>query len=240
MTPDDAPDEVQATWLDPAIMGRPSSGSLPAPPTARPAGASSPRSSRLSSRLALRPDKIGGVALFVISGISAAGKSTVARLLAGRFERGACVHGDAIREMMVSGRADMSPEPGPEALRHLILRYAGALAVTRVFLDGGFDVVVEDVIIGPVLHDFLGLVPVPEVHLVFLDPEAAAIRQREQERDQVAYAPDRWSVSGLQAILREQTDRIGLWLDTTGQTAEQTVEAILSDLDTSRVRLPRR
>ena len=48
---------------------------------------------------------IGGVALFVISGISAAGKSTVARLLAGRFERGACVPGDAIREMMVSGRA---------------------------------------------------------------------------------------------------------------------------------------
>jgi uridine kinase len=38
-----------------------------------------------------------GVALFVISGVSAAGKSTVARLLAGRFERGVCVPGDAIQ-----------------------------------------------------------------------------------------------------------------------------------------------
>ena len=56
---------------------------------------------------------IGGVALFVISGVSAAGKSTVARLLAGRFERGVCVPGDAIREMMVSGRADMRPDAGP-------------------------------------------------------------------------------------------------------------------------------
>ncbi len=99
---------------------------------------------------------------------------------------------------------------------------------------------VEDVITGPVLREFLGLVPVPEFHLVFLDPDAAAIEQREQGRDRVAYGPDRWSAGALQAILREQTDRIGRWLDTTGLSAEQTVEAILADLDASRVRLPRR
>ena len=39
-------------------------------------------------------------------------------------------------------------------------------------------------------------------------------------------------------VLREETDRIGLWLDTTRQSAEQTVVAILSDLDASRVRRP--
>jgi predicted kinase len=183
-------------------------------------------------------DIIGGVPLFVISGVSAAGKSTVARLLAERFERGVCVPGDAIREMVASGRADMSPDPGPEALGQLTLRYAGALAVAEVFLSAGFDAVVEDVIIGPVLHEFLALVPVPEFHLVFLDPDAAAIQQRERERDQIAYGADRWSVGGLQAVLRQETDRIGLWLDTTGQTAEQTVEAILSDTDASRVVLP--
>ena len=52
---------------------------------------------------------IGDVALFVISGVSAAGKSTVARLLAGRFERGVCVPGDAVHAMVVSGRLDMRP-----------------------------------------------------------------------------------------------------------------------------------
>jgi predicted kinase len=181
---------------------------------------------------------IGGVALFVISGVSASGKSTVARLLAERFGRGVCVPGDAIRAMMVSGRVDVRPDTGAEALRQLVLRYAGALSVAKVFLDGGFDVVVEDVIVGPVLRDFLGLVPVPEFHLVFLDPDAAAIERRERERDRIAYGPGRWSVSGLQALLREETDRIGLWLDTTGQSAEETVEAIASDPDASRVRLP--
>jgi Cytidylate kinase len=151
---------------------------------------------------------IGGVALFVISGVQAAGKSTVARLLAERFERGVCVPGDAIRAMIVSGRVEMVPDAEEEALHQLTLRYAGALSVAAVFLNGGFDVVLEDVIIGPILGAFLDLVPVPEFHLVFLDPDA-------------------------------ETDRIGLWLDTTGLSAEQTAEAILSDLDASRVRLPR-
>jgi chloramphenicol 3-O-phosphotransferase len=180
------------------------------------------------------------VALFVISGVPAAGKSTVARLLAQRFARGVRVQGDEIRAMVVSGRVDMRPDPDQEALRQLTLRYAGALAVADVFLKDGFDVVVEDVIIGEVLKDFLALVPVPEFHLVFLDPDAAAIERRERERNKLAYAPERWSVGVLQAILREETDRIGLWLDTTPQSAEQTVEAILSGLDISLVRMPSR
>jgi len=73
---------------------------------------------------------------------------------------------------------------------------------------------------------------------VFLDPDAAAIERRERGRNQVAYGPDRWSAGGLQAILREETDRIGLWLDTSRQSAEQTADAILSDPAASRVRVP--
>lgn len=81
-----------------------------------------------------RADMIGAVTLFVISGVSAAGKSTVARLLAQRFPRGVCVPGDAIRAMIASGRVDMRPGAGKEALRQLALRYAGALSVAGVFL----------------------------------------------------------------------------------------------------------
>jgi predicted kinase len=179
-----------------------------------------------------------GVALFVISGVSASGKSTVARLLAGRLERGVCVPGDAIHSMVVSGRLDMRPDSGEGALRQLVLRYAGALAVASVYLRDGFHVVVEDVIIGPVLRDFLELVPVPEFHLVFLDPDAAAIERRERERDGTTYGAGRWSVGELRALLREETERIGLWLDSTSLSAEQTVEAILAELDASRVSMP--
>lgn len=175
------------------------------------------------------------MALYVISGVSAAGKSTVARLLAERFERGVCVSGDTIRAMVVTGRRDMRPDAGEAELHQLRLRYAGALAVASVYLNDGFDVVVEDVIIGPVLRDFLKLVPIPEFHLVFLDPDAPAIERREQGRGKTAY--DRWAIEGLQTVLREETDRIGLWLDTSDQTEEETVDAILADLELSRVRL---
>jgi len=181
---------------------------------------------------------IDGVALFVISGVSAAGKSTVARLLASRFERGVCVPGDAIRAMVISGRHDMRPGAGDKELRQLVLRYAGALAVASVYLRDGYDVVVEDVIIGSVLRDFLELVPVPEFHLVFLDPDAAAIERRERERRGTAYDAGKFSVGGLQALLREETEQIGLWLDTTSQNAAETVESILAGLDASRVRVP--
>jgi len=171
----------------------------------------------------------------VISGVSAAGKSTVARQLASRLPAAVCVCGDVIHEMVVSGRVDMSPDASQEALRQLVLRYAGALAVADVYLRAGLDAVVEDVIIGPVLREFLNLVPVREFHLVFLDPDAAAIQARERARAGDTYR-NRWSVSALLAVLREETDRIGLWLDSTDLTAEQTVDRILADPAASLVR----
>jgi hypothetical protein len=79
---------------------------------------------------------------------------------------------------------------------------------------------------------------VPEFHLVFLGPEAAAIERRERERDGTTYAPGRGSVGELRVLLREETERIGLWLDSASLSAGQTVEAILADLNASRVSLP--
>ena len=66
---------------------------------------------------------------------------------------------------------------------------------------------------------------------------AAAIERREQERRGTAYDPGKFSVGALQALLREETERIGLWLDTTRLSAQQAVEAIVADLDASRVRV---
>jgi cytidylate kinase len=174
------------------------------------------------------------VALFVISGIPAAGKSTVARLLASRLERSVYVPGDTIRAMVVSGRAEMVPGAGDPELRQLLLRYEGALALAAVYLGAGFDVIVEDVIIGQVLRGFLPLVPVPEMHLVFLDPSGEAVAERDRDRTKTAYG-ERWNVRQLRDVLHLETARIGLWLDSSELTAEETVDRILNDLDASRV-----
>jgi predicted kinase len=178
------------------------------------------------------------VALFVISGVPASGKTTVAQLLASRRDRAVCVAGDAIRAMVVTGRADMRPGAGEAELGQLLLRYRGALAVASVYLDAGFDVVFEDVIIGPVLREFLTLVPVPEIHLVFLDPDATALAERDRGRAKTAYG-ECWDVRELSDVLRLETARLGLWLDSTELSAGQTVDRILGDREASLVLVSR-
>lgn len=174
------------------------------------------------------------MALFVISGIPASGKSTVARLLAQRLDRAVYVPGDTIRAMVVNGRADADADAGEGQLQDLLLRYQGALAIAGVYLGDGFDVIIEDVIIGHALRRFLPLVPVPEMHLVFLDPSSDALAQRDRDRTRTAYG-ENWNVRQLRDVLHLETARIGLWLDSTELTAEQTVDKILGDLSASKV-----
>jgi predicted kinase len=178
------------------------------------------------------------VALFVISGVPAAGKSTVGRLLARRLGNAVYVPGDTIRAMVVTGRRDMSPDADEAALGQLLLRYQGALAVAEVYLRAGFDAVVEDVIIGPVLRKFLTLVPVPEMHLVILDPDVRAVTERDRRRPKTAYG-EQWDAGELREVLHLETARVGLWLNSTDLSPEQTVDRILDEPGASLVRLAR-
>jgi len=62
-------------------------------------------------------------AVILITGIQAAGKSTVAQLLAERLPRSVHVRGDVFRRMVINGRAEMTPGPTDEAVRQLRLRH---------------------------------------------------------------------------------------------------------------------
>ncbi|MEV0455328.1 hypothetical protein [Catellatospora methionotrophica] len=71
------------------------------------------------------------MAVIVVTGIQAAGKSTVAQGLAERLERSVHVRGELFRRMVVNGRVEMGPaDPPAEALRQLRLRYALAAITT--------------------------------------------------------------------------------------------------------------
>ena len=113
---------------------------------------------------------MSGGAVFVISGLQAAGKTTVAGLLARRAERGVHVAGDSIRTMVVAGRVDMTPDSPAGAAEQLLARYEASIAVARVYHNAGFSVVIEDVILGEMALRFLELVPWPEINFVMLAP----------------------------------------------------------------------
>jgi dephospho-CoA kinase len=69
-----------------------------------------------------------GSHIIVVTGIQAAGKSTVARLLTQRIERGVHIEADVLYQMIVTGRV-LPEEPGampPEAERQLRLRLRNA------------------------------------------------------------------------------------------------------------------
>ena len=86
------------------------------------------------------------MSLVVITGIRAAGKSTVAQPLAERLPRSVHLRGDVFRRMIVNGRVDMGPvNPGPEAVRQLQLRYELAIDVVDRYLAAGFSVVMQDI-----------------------------------------------------------------------------------------------
>ena len=163
----------------------------------------------------------------------AAGKSTVAELLAHRLPRSVHIHGDVFRKMVVNGRADMTPNPSAEAIAQLHLRYDLASLTADRYAAEGFDAILQDVIIGSELADFIKRIPSPNRYLVVLSPTVSALEWREEQRMKAGYV--HFSPGALDDVLRSETARIGYWLDSSAQTPEETVEDILANLDEAAV-----
>lgn len=162
----------------------------------------------------------------LLTGVMAAGKSTVGALLAGRFPKGVHVCGDVLRQMVVSGREDMTSTPSQEAWRQLRLRYRLGAMVADGYFEAGFSVVVQDIVIGPVLGEYVDSITSRPLVVVVLAPRPDVIAHREEERAKKGYTGG-FTPEMLDEALRRETPRIGLWLDSSGQTPQETVDEIL-------------
>ena len=163
--------------------------------------------------------------LFVITGIMAAGKSTVAQALAERFDSAVHLRGDTFRRFVVSGRQEMSPDPSPEATAQLALRYELAAMCADRYVDAGFVTVMQDVILGPMLTTVIDMFRTRPIAVVVLAPSPDAVAARERDRAKIGYRG--FTPSALDADLRERTPRLGLWIDSTELTIDETVQHIL-------------
>lgn len=164
-------------------------------------------------------------AIYLITGIMASGKSTVADLLAAKMEKGVHLRGDVFRRMIVSGRADMSAQPSDEAIRQLHLRYRLAADAAKTYYNNGFSVVLQDNYYGEELSRILAMLKGYPVHVIVLCPNVETVQKREKIRGKVGYTG--FTVEALYADFMQKTPKIGFWLDTSEQSPEQSVENIL-------------
>lgn len=166
--------------------------------------------------------------IMVITGLMAAGKSTVAHALAQRLRCAAHVRGDAFRRMIVSGQAELTPPLTPRARAQLHLRHRLAARTADGYAQAGITAVVQDLYLGDDLLRFLGLLCHRPVYLAVLAPRPNVIEARERARSKIGYSE--WSISEFDALLRRETPRLGLWVDNSDLSVEETVDAILLNL----------
>jgi len=166
-------------------------------------------------------------AVYLITGPMAAGKSTVGGLLASRFARGVHVEGDVFRRSIASGRVEMTSEPNADALAQLRLRYRLAAAAADAYCEAGFTVALEDVVVGRLLEEYRSMIRSDPCHVIVLVPSIETLSAREQARADTGYIGG-WTVEAHHEEFVATTPRLGLWLDTSDQTPEETVDEILA------------
>jgi predicted kinase len=166
----------------------------------------------------------------IVTGMPAAGKTTVTSLVAQRLRRAARVGGDDVNAMIRSGYVWFMGEPREEALRQDELCNRNMCSLANNFIDFGFTVLLDTVLADRSELDFFTALMSPRpVRLVVLDPGIDVCKARNAER-----APEeQFEFDGyerLQADMKREFGGLGWWLDTAASTAEQTAETVLLEM----------
>ncbi len=87
--------------------------------------------------------------------------------------------------------------------------------------------------IGPPLEEYVRSFDARPLIVVVLAPGADVVAHREAQRAKVADRAGAHEIVELDHVLRHDTPRIGMWLDSSDQTPEQTVDEIIGRGDES-------
>lgn len=168
--------------------------------------------------------------VILISGIQAAGKTTVAHLLAERVSNGIVIEGDHLGGVPGTGVTTEEYEQLRED------RYRRGAALADDHHRAGKTPIHADSIWGAPFVEYENWVTARPLLRVMLIPSVAKVAAHVRSR---GYGYDYWKKKGmsLEEGIRDflagvvATPRVGLWIDTSELTADQTVDQILAESD---------
>ena len=171
--------------------------------------------------------------ILIVTGIMAAGKSTIAQKLAEQIPSSVHLRGDVFRRMIVNNQAKITPDTMDIAIEQLHLRYRLATTAAKQYYEAGFTVIYQDVIIGELLTEVVDMLAYLPLYLVVLCPSPEVVAQREAERDKTGYGA--WTPQQLDDGLRLNTPKIGLWLDNSYLSVEESIKSIFEHIPAARL-----
>ncbi len=95
--------------------------------------------------------------------------------------------------------------------------------LARSFFAAGFTAVLDDIVVGSRIDDLRKDLAGMGFMFVMLTPNIASVRDRERQRGTVLWRDWEWLTEEVLAAAPD----MGLWLDTSDQSADETVDEIM-------------
>ena len=171
-----------------------------------------------------------GQAVWIISGVPAAGKTKTSKALAKTFAKSAVISRDELQTQIISGNVWPDGTPTSEADLQIDLNVRNQCALANSYLYHGFVPICDDVVSKQQLDIYLSELETPAVYLVTLNPPYTVVTQRDACRppDDRFSNPERWRL--LYRYI-ETLSGVGLWFDNSNMTVEQSIKYILDNKD---------
>jgi len=164
--------------------------------------------------------------ILILNGTPGSGKTTIARMIAKQCPKGTHINGDEIHNLVLGGRIH---PPGKladkdEVIRQLKLREKNIALLVDNFFESGFFPIVDNYMSNwERLGHLLSNITSRPIAMVVLNPPVEISFKRDVSR------PEKKAAHLYQESYRElqnELSGIGLWLDTSDMTPEQTAEEV--------------